>query len=83
MRDWWNAEWREQASCLGTPTDMFYPDRDGNLAIKLVHQVCDACPVQSECLADSKDLSEGFGIWGGQSAEAREAAATVQRRAAV
>lgn len=63
--------WREQASCVGIPVEMFYPEIHTNIS-PLVQKVCAACPVRVECLKEGFAVSEGFGAWGGFSADARE-----------
>ncbi len=55
--------WWEQARCLGTDTDAWFP-RSGAKVNRLVERVCTGCPVRKSCLAAAV-LDDEYGIWGG------------------
>lgn len=62
-------DWVDDASCLGIPTDMFFPS---NRTDPAVIKLCNGCPVKQQCLQEAmheerNDWSR-FGIRGGLSA---------------
>jgi len=60
-------DWRQQANCLGTSVNLFFPARGANLDAVWAKAICAACPVRDECL--NANLHETVGIWGGMSEE--------------
>ena len=61
--------WLEDALCLGTDPEVFFPGLgDSNHDAK---RVCGACPVAAECLAFALAGNVGHGVWGGMSAAER------------
>lgn len=65
-----SKELSNQAACKGN-TSLFFSD-DGPLtdkairsAIKKAKGLCSSCPIQIECLLNSINAAEDFGIWGG------------------
>lgn len=62
-------DWRDEAACLGTPTDMFFPPR-GEPG-EQIRDICFSCPVRLECLQDSVDSMPKFGWRGGHPKEGR------------
>jgi hypothetical protein len=56
--------------CRGA-TNLFYPDRGDNHAVKAAKALCWSCPVQAECLDYSLLNREKFGVWGGFSERER------------
>lgn len=59
--------WRTQAACRDHPTAIFYPDQGANATA--AKQVCDGCPVATQCAADG--AQEPYGVWGGRSPKER------------
>jgi len=61
--------WRDKAACRGMETNLFFPERGDNTAIKQAIEVCYGCEVRLECLAFAMQflVSELPGIWGGKS----------------
>lgn len=57
-----DPDWHQQASCRGLDPGLFYPDRGENFQL---HDLCDACPVRVDCLADAIATHEHDGWWGG------------------
>jgi WhiB family redox-sensing transcriptional regulator len=67
------ASWRDEAECIGVPTEMFFwvggngKDRQSTAAKK----ICSGCDVREQCLAEAMDFernvhrAERAGIWGG------------------
>ena len=56
-------DWRQQANCLDTPVDLFFPTLGDNGTAAAAKKICAACPVRAECL--DANLHETVGIWGG------------------
>lgn len=79
--------WRQAALCRDQDPDIWFPDPTGisghgaarirarGEAIAL--DICDACPVQAECLSWALANDERFGVWGGHTERERE---TIRRR---
>jgi WhiB family redox-sensing transcriptional regulator len=57
--------WRQEANCLGEPTEIFFPPRGKSL--DLARQICGECTVRKECLDFAQVHYESIGIWGGLS----------------
>jgi Transcription factor WhiB len=68
MRDYSSPqgkEWREEASCVGIPPEMFQPENhdDAKAAIR----VCLQCPAILACQREAKAQGTGaVGVWGGK-----------------
>jgi WhiB family redox-sensing transcriptional regulator len=72
------GHWYEQAACLGRPTDDFYPaDNERGPRRRrreaMAKQVCARCAVIVQCLRWALETREPHGVWGGLSADEREA----------
>ena len=68
-----NTNWREQAACLGKPTDYFFPENEATDK-KTDHYlygrvICRHCPVKADCLDYAmrceQDERWRYGLWGG------------------
>ena len=71
----WNQDWAAQAACQGqSPDKLFVRGAEQNKA----KQVCGACPVRTECLAEALDNNIEWGVWGGMTE--RERRALLRRR---
>ena len=62
-------EWQDQALCAQTDPEAFYPEKGGST--REAKRICQACPVQDECLEFALANDERFGIWGGLSERER------------
>ena len=62
-------DWRQQANCLGTSVNLFFPEQGASLDAVWAKAICAACPVRQKCL--DANLHETVGIWGGMSEEER------------
>ena len=76
--DW---DWQTRAACRGTDTANFYhPENErGPSRTKSeirAKAVCSGCPVIVNCLRWALAAHEPYGVWGGMSAEEREAVLT-------
>ncbi|MFM7534397.1 MAG: WhiB family transcriptional regulator [Acidimicrobiales bacterium] len=63
------AQWQDEANCLGVDPDLFFPERGAST--REAKAVCRACAVRSECLEFALANGEKFGIWGGLSERER------------
>lgn len=74
--------WRSAAICRDTDPDLFFPVGTTGYALVQIDrakQVCDECPVKTECLDYALETNQDSGIWGGTSEEERRA---IRRRLA-
>ena len=56
--------WMKDAVCRQTDPELWFPEVGGSAAI--AKQICQRCPVRSECLAFALEHRE-VGVWGGTS----------------
>ena len=61
--------WQTDALCAQTDPEAFFPEKGGST--RDAKRVCEACPVQTECLDYAMSKDEKFGIWGGLSERER------------
>ena len=72
------VNWREQAACLGSRSDVFFPvesSRGGRRSQNRViaaKRICASCPVRSECLSYAVTTIQPDGVWGGTTPEERQ-----------
>lgn len=66
-----HPSWRDDAACMGCPTEEFFPDPDGDMGIGVLAR-CRGCPVRDECridalvdLASDLDGADQPGVRGG------------------
>ena len=57
------GDWRPKAECLGEETDFFYIDDRSPRQPAMA--VCAKCEVRGQCLIESIERNERWGIWGG------------------
>ena len=62
-------DWVERAACKGMSTAMFFPELGQDT--RPAKEVCQGCPVRSECYSYSLEISTHHGIWGGKSERER------------
>ena len=64
----WVKDWAQHGACIkAEPEALFVRGAAQNIA----KQVCKGCPVIAECLADSLDNRNEFGVWGGMTERQR------------
>src|SRR5882672_6728508 len=65
-------DWRDRAACRDQDPELFFPqNREFSAAYRAAKQVCDVCPVISQCLEFAIDhCCEG--VWGGTSTNYRQ-----------
>ena len=76
--DW---DWQTHAACRGTDTANFYhPENERGPSRtrreSRAKDVCSGCPVIENCLQWALAVREPYGVWGGLSADEREAMLT-------
>jgi hypothetical protein len=64
--------WLVHAACNGMNPDIWFPEKGNTRDADLAKEICLACPVKDDCLADAMIRGEEFGIWGGVSQRGRE-----------
>ena len=79
---------RDQALCLGiwqTDPDLFaaFWDEKNFAARGRARALCEECPVREQCLEDSLEQKEVYGLWGGIGRRERERLAKTRRDAKV
>ncbi len=71
----WVEDWTPRAACKSAqPDQLFVRGAEQNKA----KQLCSACPVRTECLAEALDNQIEWGVWGGMTE--RERRALLRRR---
>ena len=66
------GDWATDGACWNHPTpDLWFPDKGDNVSSRVAKQICAECPVLSTCRQYSLDTRQGYGIWGGLSADDR------------
>lgn len=71
----YDTGWMEDAACVETDPDAFFPDRDGSS--RPAQAVCYGCAVKENCLEFALRNDHDTGIWGGKTDRERRA---IQRR---
>ena len=76
--------WRQRALCRDQDPDIWFPDPTGIAGHgaarirargeEIAVDICEACPVQAECLAWALSNDERYGVWGGKTEKERETA---------
>lgn len=61
--------WALLGACRGKPVDWWFPARGESVAE--ARSICEACPVQAQCLTHAVSVRERFGMWGGRSERER------------
>lgn len=69
-------EWQQDAACLDTDAEAFFPDSyENSHAVSQAQQICGRCPVADTCLTWALAHGVDHGIWGGATPRQRSAAA--------
>lgn len=68
MKQQMSDSWKERANCKKKEVDFFADDIRG---IKRAKAFCNQCPVAAECLQNSINFEEIYGVWGGLSQRER------------
>jgi WhiB family redox-sensing transcriptional regulator len=76
------ADWRDDAACLHTDPDLFFPVGTAGPALRRLDEakrICRTCPVRTPCLTWALGQESASGVWGGTTEDERRAI----RRAAI
>lgn len=59
--------------CATTDPELYYPPKglQASVEIRMAKNLCEGCPVKSECLTYALEANEPYGIWGGLTANER------------
>lgn len=75
-----NSQWERRAACRGLDATIFYPPSDEHA--DAAKDICESCPVQTECLEHALQIREKDGVWGGATEAERRRIIRRRRRAA-
>jgi WhiB family redox-sensing transcriptional regulator len=77
-------EWIDDAACRGEDTNLFFPERGGEVHSKTKKAVaiCNECAVRQDCLDYAMRLGLKNGIYGGLSGNQRRSLKSVGARSA-
>ena len=67
-----SGDWRDQANCLMSDPELFFPVGAVTEVIDKAKSVCEPCDVQKQCLQYALDYKQD-GIWGGMTVDERNA----------
>jgi len=70
--------WQEQSNCRNADSDLFFldPSMRGKVKSekeKAAKKICKGCPVIEQCLKHALSIPEFYGVWGGMTADQRNA----------
>ncbi len=71
------TSWMEQAGCLDSSPDIFFPTGGGG--VKIAKAICRECVVRENCLDYAIDNNIDHGVWGGASERERRKIVKLQR----
>lgn len=63
------ADWMKNAACRHHPTRLWFPERGE--PTHHAKNICNTCPVKTQCLDYALDIPNCVGIWGGMSGKQR------------
>lgn len=68
-------EWRDQAKCVGMPTEKFFPEHLKESRFDDALRICATCPVSDACLKlviGLDDVDDKWGVFGGTTPRQRK-----------
>jgi WhiB family redox-sensing transcriptional regulator len=68
------TDWRDDAACLHTDPDLFFPIGTAGPVLHQVEKakrICRTCPARTPCLTWALDQAVSAGIWGGTTEDER------------
>jgi WhiB family transcriptional regulator, redox-sensing transcriptional regulator len=74
------TDWMAKGKCRDMPPSAFFPS-DG-VGVDVARQICQECPVRSQCLEYALENRIDHGVWGGASERERRRIARTRRLAA-
>lgn len=60
-----DTHWRTLARCQYSDPSLFFPRTRFTQAFRVAVEICQTCPVQSQCLETAQLSRETVGVWGG------------------
>ena len=57
--------WRLQARCQYSDPSLFFPHSKYTQEYRVAVEICQTCPVMSQCLQTAQQSPETVGVWGG------------------
>lgn len=69
LTKWGSDEWRTKAACKGVDPNEFFTTEEKR--VRVMKQLCDSCPVKSECLQFALTNDIAWGIYGGMTPKER------------
>lgn len=69
-----SSEWWDLAACRNAEPELFFPisaTRASSATVQRAKRICQACPVQSQCLRYALGHRQEQGIWGGLTEDER------------
>lgn len=64
-------DWVRDAACGEPDAPYMFPHEQDHAGIDMAKRTCAGCPVQPTCLAVALANNEGYGVWGGLTADER------------
>lgn len=80
--------WEHEAACRGADASLFFgpnhfePKKERLAREAAAKQLCDACPVSSQCRDHAFTVGEAYGVWGGVGESERRAILKESRKPA-
>jgi WhiB family redox-sensing transcriptional regulator len=70
--------WQEESNCRNVDSELFFLDpllrgKEKRLKENAAKKICKGCPVIQQCLNHAFAIPEFFGVWGGTTADERNA----------
>lgn len=75
--------WQRDAACRHSNPDLFFPlgpSALGRVEAWAAKQICNRCPVRTDCLDWSIDTRQRTGVWGGMTEDERRQEVERRRR---
>lgn len=66
------ATWWDEGACVGMNPEIWHPNMSVKDEVQRARDICDTCPVRSECLDYAQTTRINQGIWGGLTPRQRE-----------
>lgn len=68
----WVDDWTQDAACADYDPDIWFPEWPKPNEYGLARQICRLCPVRKECLIESLERDDKYGMFGGLTPGERE-----------
>lgn len=64
-------KWYDDAACVGTPLEWWYPGRGQSALLEKGLSLCATCPVRENCFRTAYEAGDDDGVWGGSTGAQR------------